>query len=355
MLNSGCFLVKASTRASNGLSVFSANVSSLESLTGTRHGWRVCGGKPIVRMAGAVIKSLPRVMTGSNARANIVDMAANTSGNLAHFGNQMRKERLARGWSLRVLSAQTGLAYNYLSQIENGTRPPTARVADAMDAAMPERKGWFREYYDDNRSSIPPGLRSWAEHEDKASRLGLWAVSVVHGLLQTPDYARVWIETVPGVTPEQIDARLASRMARQKRVLFREDPPAVTCIVDHTALYRLVGSPDVMAEQLRHLLEVASMPHVTLHVMPAVAHHAVTSEMIIADHRAVYTEDLSGGRVHEGETAARLDQLLTTIASEAYRASDSAAIIRKAEQAWTGEQPVTAQATDRASKSRRAK
>ncbi len=275
-------------------------------------------------------------------------MAAKSSANLSHFGNQMRKERLARGWTLRELSARTGLAFNYLSQIENGSRPPTATVADAMDRAVPERQGWFREYFDDSKSSIPPGLRSWAEHEDKAARLDVWAVSVIDGLFQTPDYARVWLETVPGVTPEQIDARLANRMARQQRVLYREDPPEVTGIVDHTALYRLAGSPEVMAAQMRHLLEVAELPHVTVHVMPAIAHHAVTSELVIADHRAVYTEDLSGGRVHEGETVIRLDRLFTKIRSEAYRASESAEIIRKAEQAWTGEQRATAQATGRA-------
>lgn len=278
-------------------------------------------------------------------------MAVHGDGNPAtHFGRQVKKERLAHGWSLRELAARSGIDFSYLSRIELGKRPPTEAVADAMDTVFPERKKWFREYYEDSKSSIPPGLRVWAEHEDKALRLGLWTVSVVHGLLQTADYARVWLETVPGVTAEVVDVRLANRMARQQRVLFREDPPEVTAIVDHTALYRLVGAPEVMAAQMGYLLEVASMPHVTMHVMPAIAHHAVTSEMIIADHNAVYTEDLAGGRVYEGETAARLDHLFTTIRGEAYRTSESASIVRKAAEVWTGEQRATAQATGRASR-----
>jgi ribosome-binding protein aMBF1 (putative translation factor) len=94
-------------------------------------------------MAGAVIKSLPRVMTGSNARANIVDMAANTSGNPGtHFGRQMRKERIARGWSLREMAARSGISFAHLSMIETGKRPPTEKIARACDRVFPERKGW---------------------------------------------------------------------------------------------------------------------------------------------------------------------------------------------------------------------
>jgi transcriptional regulator with XRE-family HTH domain len=63
-----------------------------------------------------------------------------------HFGKQMRKERLARGWSLPELSARTGINAGHLSRIETGKRPPTEHVALALDAAFPERKGYFLEY-----------------------------------------------------------------------------------------------------------------------------------------------------------------------------------------------------------------
>jgi transcriptional regulator with XRE-family HTH domain len=90
---------------------------------------------------------------------NILGMDGNRSGNPAtHFGRQMKKERLARGWTLRELSARTGIAFGHLSRIENGHRPPTGAIADVMDRVFPERKGWFREYYEDSKSSIPPGL-----------------------------------------------------------------------------------------------------------------------------------------------------------------------------------------------------
>jgi hypothetical protein len=277
-------------------------------------------------------------------------MAVHDNGGLStHFGRQVKKERLAHGWSLRELSASSGIDYSHLSRIESGKRPPTEAIAAVLDAAFPGRNGWFREYYEDNKSAIPPGLRSWAEHEDRAARLSAWCPGTVHGLLQTEAYARVFLSTLPSVPGEVIAARLANRMARQQRVLFREDPPSVSCIVDYVALYRGVGSSETMAAQMRHLLEVASLPNVTLQVLPAVAHPATASELIIADDNAAYAEHLAAGGVYtESETFTRLELVFTTIRAECYRASDSAAIIRKAEKQWTGASRRSAARTDRA-------
>jgi len=276
---------------------------------------------------------------------NIIVMAAHNNGNPAtHFGRQMKKERLARGWSLRELSARTGINFSHLGRIENGHRPPTEAIAVVCDRVFPERRGWFREYYEESKSWMPPGLRSWAEYEDKAIRLSVWAPGIVHGLFQTEDYARTFIALLPGVTNELIAARLASRMERQRRVLYRkDDPPLVSCLIDHAALYRIVGSPEIMAAQMHYLVEVASLPNVTLQVLPAVAHPATASELIIADNNAAYSEHVAAGGVYtEDETVAHLEWLFATIRAECYRASDSAAIIRKAEQIWAGESPVTA-------------
>ena len=286
----------------------------------------------------AVVMRMPRVSAASNACDNIVRMAGNASGNPAtHFGRQMRKERLARGWSVHELARRSGISAGHVSRIENGHRPPTEAVATACDAVFPERRGWFSEYYEESKSWMPPGLRSWTEHEDKAARLSVWAPGIVHGLLQTEAYARTFIAALPGVAEEVIAARLASRMERQRRVLLRDDPPAACFVVDHAALYRLVGSADVMAEQMNRLVEFACLPHVTVQVLPAVAHPATASELIIADNNAAYAEHLAAGGVYtEDETVTRLDRLFDTIRAECYRASDSAAIIGKAGELWTG-------------------
>ena len=45
----------------------------------------------------------------------------------------------------------------------------------------------------------------------------------------------------------------------------------VTAVVDESVLFREVGGPDVMAAQMRHLGELAELPHVVVRVLPFTA------------------------------------------------------------------------------------
>lgn len=254
----------------------------------------------------------------------------------------MKKERLARGWGLDELSRRTGFNMGHLSRIENGKRPPTEALADACDAVFPERRRWFREYFEDSRAWMPPGFRSWPEYEDKAARLNVWSPGIVHGLFQTEDYARSLLSTLPEATSDAVAARLANRMERQRRVLYRDDPLSACYVVDHTALYRCVGSAEVMAAQMSRLLEAAAMSNVTLQVLPAEAHPATQSGFVVAD-GAAYAEHVVGWYVYtDEETVTFLARLFDTLRGECYRVSESMAIIQKAGELWTGASQATA-------------
>jgi hypothetical protein len=185
-----------------------------------------------------------------------------------------------------------GIAAGHLSRIENGRRPPTESVAAKADAVFPDRRGWFAEYYEESKSWTPPGFRDWPEYENKSARLSVWAPGIIHGLLQTGDYARALLRTFPEAGDEIIGARLKSRMERQARVFERDDPPRAWFIVDHAALYRLTGSADIMAAQMNRLAEVTRWPNVTLQVHPAIAHPATRSGFLVTD-AAAYTEHVS--------------------------------------------------------------
>jgi Domain of unknown function (DUF5753)/Helix-turn-helix domain len=272
------------------------------------------------------------------------------SGNPAtYFGRQLKKERLARGWSLPELSRRTKIDAGHLSKIENAKRPPTEYVAAKCDEAMPERRGWFTEYYTEMRgwSEVPASFKSWPEYEDKASSLHVWCPSVMHGLTQTSDYARALLETYPGVTEEALTARLASRMGRQERVLFRsDDPPSACFLVDELSLYRLVGSAEVMTNQLHHLTELASLAHVIIQVLPAAAHPVNASGFLMADN-AVWIEHAASGFVYtDVETVSGTARRFDMLRSESYRASESLALLQEMKDRWaTGVSPLTAMRT----------
>ena len=273
-------------------------------------------------------------------------MAAKDNGGtgnpVSHFGKQVHKERLARGWSLDEMERRTGIAAGHWSRIENGRRPPTENIAEAADRVFPERRGWFLEFYDESRTWAPTGFRDWPEYEDKAATLREWSGNGnIPGLLQTEAYARALLETYPGVSAEIVSARLANRMARQRRVLLRDEPPSAFYIIDQTALDRLVGSPEIMAGQMAHLADVASRANVTMQILPAVAHPATQSGFLIAGD-AAYAEHIVGGLVFtEAETVTTLAIMFDSLRTECYRASESAAIIRRAGAVWTGERVAT--------------
>ena len=271
-------------------------------------------------------------------------MTGKVTNPVSHFGRQLKKERLARGWSLPELSRRTGIDAGHLSRIENGKRPPTEGIALACDAAFPERVGWFSEYYEESRhwSEVPASFKSWPEYEDRAATLHDWSPSIITGLLQTDGYARALLATLPGASDESVAARLDSRMQRQRRVLLRNNPPSACFLVDELSLYRRVGSPEIMAAQLRRLLEVAATARVIVQVLPAVAHPVNASGFLMAD-GAVWIEHAAGGFTYtDDETVSALSVRFDTLRSESYRASESAALIERLAGTWAaGGNPLT--------------
>jgi transcriptional regulator with XRE-family HTH domain len=245
---------------------------------------------------------------------------------------------LAHGWSLREFAARSGVDLSTASLIENGKRPPNDRVATACDEVFPERKGWFTEWLLDIRAApeIPATFRNWRDYEDKSATLRAWTPSIIDGLAQTEDYARAQIATESGISAAAKEARVRERMARQQRILMREHPPRLTLLTDEAALYRLVGTPKVMAVQLHHLLDMADRPNVTLQVMPEVAHASVASEYLIADD-AVWAESVIAGGVHvTPEILTAVEARFDSLRGECMKVSESLALIERLEKAWSG-------------------
>ena len=241
---------------------------------------------------------------------------------------------------------RTGISAGHVSRIENGHRPPTEAVATACDAVFRERKGWFLEYYQESRTWMPAGFRDWPEYEDRALTIREWSPMVVTGMLQTADYARALLAVHPGVTNEILAARLGNRMERQRRVLFRDDPPSAVYVIDHAALHRLVGSAEVMAGQMRHLSSIAAMPNVVLQVLPAVACPATQGGFLLADD-AAFAETVVGGYVYVAEeTVTTLARLFDTLRGECMKISESAALLERMAKQWaTGASQATPAAT----------
>jgi hypothetical protein len=176
-------------------------------------------------------------------------------------------------------------------------------------------------------SEVPSYFKPWAEYETNTTTIRAWSPGSIDGLLQTADYARCQIAIEPRVTAEQVAERVANRMARQQRVLFREDPPRGCFLVSITSLRTMPAS--IRPAQLRHLLEVSELPNVTVQVVPECWHPGMSGGFIVAD-GAAYTESATSGQLYADEdSVAKFAERFDSIRSEAMRASESSALIRE--------------------------
>jgi hypothetical protein len=138
--------------------------------------------------------------------------------------------------------------------------------------------------------------------EAEASGLRSYESEVIHGLLQTTDYAlTVLRELRPRDTEEQIRRAVDLRMQRQR--LLDQDPPLEAWIIfDEGAIRRRIGRAAIMRHQLEHLLKASRRPNVTVQVLAfeCGAHAGLTGPFAIlefserTDPDVAYAESLGG-------------------------------------------------------------
>ena len=105
--------------------------------------------------------------------------------------------------------------------------------------------------------------------ESRAVKICEYQALVLHGLLQTSDYAEAVIRNAEKDTAseEQIARWLELRIER-KRVLTGEDSTSFSAVLEEHVLRRPMGGSRVMRAQLEYLLEVEQFENVELRVMP---------------------------------------------------------------------------------------
>lgn len=129
-------------------------------------------------------------------------------------------------------------------------------------AKQGKARGYWASY-----GSMPTAVQNLLGIEGTATTIRLFELTMVDGMLQTEAYARALIESTwhPGQTP--VDSQVRLRMERQQRLLD-EDPPEIWAIFDEAALRRVIGSREIMRDQLRHLLEIGRQTNLNIQVIP---------------------------------------------------------------------------------------
>jgi hypothetical protein len=158
--------------------------------------------------------------------------------------------------------------------------------------------------------------------------------SVLHGLLQTADYARAGHEAaMPRLSPDQIDMQIEAKLTRQ-RILTRDKPPRVTVVLDEAALHRAVGGNLVMAAQLTKILDLSALPNVVVQILPFElgAHPALESNFTILglpnSPEIVFVEGLIGSvYLEHEEDLRRYREIFNRLKSIALSPQDTASLL----------------------------
>jgi hypothetical protein len=193
-----------------------------------------------------------------------------------------------------------------------------AETARLMDLAREGRQqAWWQPYDLDY-------FAPYVDLEQAAISLSCYQSTIVPGLLQTVDYAKaMYAGSLPSeFTTERRDQLIDVRLRRQQ-VLTRVLPPNFSTVLDEAVLYRAVGGSGVMSAQLRHLIEVARLPNVTLQVVPfdAGAHPAMDDLFTVLKFgtevpTVVYVEGLMGHLYLERDReVARYEQVFRHLSS----------------------------------------
>jgi transcriptional regulator with XRE-family HTH domain len=141
---------------------------------------------------------------------------------------------------------------------------PTTRDQLLALAEAANERGWWLTY----RRDLPEDFHPLLSLEIAAIGMRQFETLLVPGLLQTADYARAVIRGItPGLSGDEVDRRVAARLARQQ-ILSGDRTPEFHIVLDEMILERPIDRPQTMRGQLRRLAEAAESPDVAIQVLP---------------------------------------------------------------------------------------
>lgn len=192
------------------------------------------------------------------------------------FGIALETRRSAAALSKNGFAEKLGYTPQYIGQIEAAKNTPSQTFAQDLDTffGSDDMFARLRKLITETRhlAILPPGFHEYAELERQAAEIRKFEALLVTGLLQTEAYARAVMGSLIG--PDALDGAVAARMARQE-ALSRADPPHLFLVLDEWVLKRVVGDPEIMRQQLAHLLEMGERPHIHINVLPHDTEHYV--------------------------------------------------------------------------------
>ncbi len=266
------------------------------------------------------------------------------------LGSQLRELREAAGISPDQAGYEIRGSRSKISRLEHGRVSFKERdVGDLLTlygvtdtdrrthmlalARQANNQGWWAKFDD----VLPDWFETYVGLEQATSLIRSYELQFVPGLFQTEAYARAVTVLGHRAAPaDEIERRVSLRLKRQQ--LLTEPGPRVWSVIDESALRRPLGGRDTMRAQLRHLLEIAELPQVTLQLMPFErgGHSAAGGSFAILRFAEadlpdiVYIEQLTGALyLDRREEIDRYREVMNSLSAEAETPADSGRLLKR--------------------------
>lgn len=240
--------------------------------------------------------------------------------------------RTQRGLSLAQVGLIAKAARGTVSNWEAGRLRPQDDHMKRLDEAWNTGGHFQRLLYYARTGHDPDWFKQYIQYESAADVIKIYHGQSLPVPVQTYEYARALLSA--GAGAEDIEGALEVRLKRQE-ILGRSKRPRLWILVDETVLDHLVGGREVMADQLRRLLDLGESPHITIRIVPssAGAHPGFDGPfqvLTVRNRDIAYAGAQIGGRLIEaGDEVRTLTIRFDEIGAEALSRSASRSLIEQ--------------------------
>ncbi|MFE3446051.1 helix-turn-helix domain-containing protein [Nocardia sp. NPDC059180] len=258
------------------------------------------------------------------------------------LGARLRGLRVAARLRGYQLAEQAGWHPAKVSRIENG-----AQSTSEDDLAVWCRITGADDEYPDLLATVRNISAAWVEWrrivghgytshqrqingiEERTELLRGYDPQVFHGLLQTADYARALMAAGMAFlkTSRDLDQAVAARMERQR--VLHKGRHRIYLLIGEQALRTTVGSDEVMAAQLHHVLTLMDLPRLVFGIVPAdSAFFRRTTDFVLYDRRKVLVETITAETaITQPREIALYEKVFTALTEQAVHGGAARALI----------------------------
>ncbi|MEV0006965.1 helix-turn-helix transcriptional regulator [Streptomyces sp. NPDC047973] len=260
-----------------------------------------------------------------------------SSDSLKAFGEVVKAFRVRARLTQEQFAERVRYSVPTIGSIEQGRRFPSAEFVERAEGvldAFGSLRGAARHL--SRRPGLASWFRQWARLEQEALSLYTYECRLVPGLLQTEAYARrLFVNQLPPLGDEQIEAQLAARLDRQR--LLRERPnTAYSFILEEHLFLRRTGGAEVTAELIDHVMGLAVLRNIEVQLMPVVREdhaglHGPMQLLETDDNRWLgYCEGQESGQLtHDSKVVSTLQMRYARMRSQALTPEDSLSLLRQ--------------------------